>query len=121
LGYSALLRAGKEEGGNQIRCLFGGFGVTGLEAHGDGWLPGVVGAGNLVELPHAPGAVERVGLGAGLLVGDGGEHPAQMLVALLGPLEDGLHDLRFRCSASRGTGINPLPSEPPIRLAGSRW
>jgi hypothetical protein len=110
----------KGGGGNQIRCLFGGFGVTGLEAHGDGWLPGVVGAGDLVELPHAPSAVERVGLGVGLLVG-GGEHPAQMLVALLGPLEDGLHDLRFRCSASRGTGINPMPSEPPIRLAGSRW
>jgi hypothetical protein len=69
--------------------------VTRLEAHWDGWLPGVVGAGDLVELPHAPSAVERVGLDARLLIGGGGEHPTQMPVSLLGPLEDGLHDLRF--------------------------
>ena len=77
--------------------------------HRDTWFPGVVCAGDLVELPDALGPVERVGLGAGLLVGGGGEHPAQMVVGLLGPLEDRLHGLRFR--VARGNGINRRPSE----------
>ena len=80
-----------------------------VTTHRDAWFPGVVCAGDLVELPDAPGAVEKVRLGARLLVGGGGEHPAQMVVGLLGPLEDRLHGLRFR--AARGNGINRRPSE----------
>jgi hypothetical protein len=98
--------------------------VTGLEeAHGDSWLPSVVGAGDLVELPHAPGAVERVGLGAGLLVGGGGEHPAQMLVALLGPLEDGLHGLHGsvqRITGSWNQSTAERTPDPACRLAMAR-
>ena len=67
-----------------------------IEIHGDGWLPGVVQAGNLVELPDTLSTVEGVRLGAGFLVGGGGEHPPEMVVSLLGPLKDGLHGLRFR-------------------------
>ena len=67
-----------------------------IETHGDGWLPGVVQAGNLVELPDTLSTVEGVRLGAGILVGGGGEHPPEMVVSLLGPLKDGLHGLRFR-------------------------
>jgi len=61
--------------------------------HRDTWFPGVVCAGDLVELPDALGPVERVGLGAGLLVSGGREHPPHVVVGLLGPLKDGLDRL----------------------------
>lgn len=67
-----------------------------IEPHGDARLPGVVRAGDLVEFPDTLGAVEGVRLGAGFLVGGGGEHPPEMVVGLLGPLKDWLHGLRLR-------------------------
>jgi hypothetical protein len=39
--------------------------VKGSDPHGDGWPLDVVEASNLVELPHAPGAIERVGRALG--------------------------------------------------------
>jgi hypothetical protein len=42
--------------------------VKGSDAHGDGWPLHVVEAGDLVELPHAPGAIERVGRVPGSLL-----------------------------------------------------
>ena len=64
-----------------------------VTTHRDAWFPGVVCAGDLVELPYALGSVERVGLGAGLLVSGGREHPPHVVIGLLGPLKDGLHRL----------------------------
>jgi hypothetical protein len=61
--------------------------------HRDAWFAGVVCAGHLVELPDALGSVERVGLGAGLLVSGGREYPPHVVVGFLGPFKDGLHRL----------------------------
>lgn len=64
------------------------------ETHRDAWFPGVISAGDLVELPDALGSVDRIGLGAWLLIFGGRKHPSHMIVGLLGPLKDGLHRLQ---------------------------
>jgi hypothetical protein len=64
-----------------------------VTTHRDAWFPGVFCAGDLVKLPDALGSIDRVGLGAGLLVSGGREHPPHVVIGLLGPLKDGLHRL----------------------------
>jgi hypothetical protein len=58
--------------------------VKGSDAHGDGWPLDVVEAGDLVELPHAPGAIERVGRAPGSsLAAAGNTQPRCLSVSLV--------------------------------------
>jgi hypothetical protein len=94
------------EKGKQVLCFFGGFGVKGSDAHGDGWPLDVVEAGDLVELPHAPGIIERVGRapGSSLAAAAGNTQPRCSLVSLV-HLKMGFTPYDF-VQCIRGTKIN---------------
>jgi hypothetical protein len=73
--------------------------VKGSDAHEDGWPPNNVGASDLVELPHAPGAVERVGPAPGSsLAAAGNTQPRWSSISLV-CLKMGF-TLRFRAAYS---------------------